>query len=479
MVEHIVSNKYHLLKEQRIGMTKMMHNKLEATIIKYNTSTDIDVQFEDGVIVENKTYQEFKHGSIRHPYIHTTNKVGIEMQKQRMHQSQQMNNGMVAEIIQYKNAHDVSIQFEDGTVAEHVSYRTFMSGGISHPNIQSTLINSLQEFAIRYYLSQLGFRKIEQGEWKSQGFGKQELDFYHDQKHIAIEYDGGLHRQADAIERDRRKDEKCKKLGIVLYRLRDPSLPILQDGSSINYILDKAKTIRSGIIDCKKELIEILEKHDIAHDNIDIDFCRDSDAIVSEYNSTYVNYYSNKRIGEKHYSNNAKQNVTIVAYRSAGDIDVQFEDGTVRTGVAYSHVVNGVLLHPKATTNEVAKQRIGITRIMNNGLQATIIAYRKSEDIDVQFEDGSVRYNVTYDHFKNGKIGHPSTLRGHGADTRLGEEKIMNCGVQAKVIAYRQAHDIDVQFSTGDIRHHVDYYSFKIGRLLPVNRCKLKGDNDD
>lgn len=34
----------------------------------------------------------------------------------------------------------------------------------------------------------------------------------------------------------------------------------------------------------------------------------------------------------------------------------------------------------------------------------TIIAYRSSDDIDVQFEDGSIRQAVRFDHFKNGKI---------------------------------------------------------------------------
>ena len=33
---------------------------------------------------------------------------------------------------------------------------------------------------------------------------------------------------------------------------------------------------------------------------------------------------------------------------------------------------------------------------MNNGLLATIIAYRNTQDIDVQFEDGTIIYNKMY-----------------------------------------------------------------------------------
>lgn len=456
-----------------------MYNKLTATIIEYRNANDIDVQFSDGVIVKNKTYICFQKGLIGHPHVRASNRAVAALKEARLGQSQKMNNGMIATIVQYNNAQDMTIQFEDATVVEHARYRDFKYGGIPHPHKQYTTTNSIQEFAIRYYLSQLGFRKVQQGEWKDRGFGRLELDFYHDEKQIAIEYDGGHHKQPDSIKRDTRKNAICQKLGVVLYRLRDPILPILEHSTSVNYILDKTKLVRLGLIDCKDELIEILDKHNIAHDTITINFYQDADLIMAEYRDTYINYYGNKRVGEKHYNASSQQYITIIAYRSAKDIDVQFEDGTIRTGVMYSHLIDGRLSHSNELISTVAQQRIGSSRIMNNGLRATIIAYRKSEDMDVQFDDGTIRHGVTYNHFKDGRIGHPATLRGHGADTRLGEEKIMNCGVRAKIIAYRQAHDIDVQFSTGEIRRNVGYYNFKIGKLLPVNRCKQKGDSDD
>ena len=45
--------------------------------------------------------------------------------------------------------------------------------------------------------------------------------------------------------------------------------------------------------------------------------------------------------------------------------------------------------------------RIGEESINYQGLKMTIINYRTYDDIDVQFEDGSIRGNVRYDHFKN------------------------------------------------------------------------------
>ena len=37
------------------------------TIIKYRSAKDIDIQFEDGTIVEHKSFSAFKRGFIYHP----------------------------------------------------------------------------------------------------------------------------------------------------------------------------------------------------------------------------------------------------------------------------------------------------------------------------------------------------------------------------------------------------------------------------
>ena len=45
---------------------------------------------------------------------------------------------------------------------------------------------------------------------------------------------------------------------------------------------------------------------------------------------------------------------------------------------------------------------------MNNGMIATIIAYRNSRDIDIEFEDGTICQNKNYRTFKNGSIRNPN-----------------------------------------------------------------------
>ena len=56
-------------KTDRLGETRMMNCGMKATIIRYGKYTDIDVRFEDGDVVEHKTYKAFKDDNIAHRLI--------------------------------------------------------------------------------------------------------------------------------------------------------------------------------------------------------------------------------------------------------------------------------------------------------------------------------------------------------------------------------------------------------------------------
>lgn len=64
---------------------------------------------------------------------------------------------------------------------------------------------------------------------------------------------------------------------------------------------------------------------------------------------------------------------------------------------------------------------------------------------------------------------------------RTGEERIMNCGQKAKIILYRNATDIDVEFESGYISEHKSYNNFLTGKItdksIPhVQNYGFKGD---
>ncbi len=68
--------------------------------------------------------------------------------------------------------------------------------------------------------------------------------------------------------------------------------------------------------------------------------------------------------------------------------------------------------------------------------------------------------------FKKNIVG-PEKRKKKLTTNRLGETRVMHCGISATVIAYRTSHDLDIQFENGPIRKHITYASFKSGHVLP------------
>ena len=165
---------------------------------------------------------------------------------------------------------------------------------------------------------------------------------------------------------------------------------------------------------------------------------------------------SESRIGETSIASNGMK-MTVVAYRGCYDIDVQFEDGAIKKGVKYSDFKRGIIRHPDAWEKLFLNKRIGETSVASNGMKMTITAYRRYNDIDVQFEDGAIREHINYKEFKNGSTQHPNDLN------RVGKTFIASNGMILTVIAYRNRKDVDVQFEDGFIKYGIDYERLKNG----------------
>lgn len=465
---HFVNGKIKPVKtvicdQSRVGEAKKMVNGHMATIVAYRSSDDIDVQFDNGVIREGIRYDHFQGG-----------KVGLEpmikCDTSRIGESNMMSNGLTATIIAYRKADDIDIQFEDGVIIKSTRYSHFQNGGIAHPEVKSNASTSIQEFAVTYYMRNFGFRKIERSELKDRGLGGFELDLYNEQLNVAIEVDGGWHAKDNPAEREARKNKVCEELGIKLYRLRDPSLE--QELSySTNFVLNKNKTVSIGLIDCKEELETILTDNGIEFDSEFINFERDRESILREYYEKHRDKYRQERLGQSNYSNPAKQNMTIIEYRAYTDLDVQFEDGSIRQHVRYQEFKSGSVDHPNETKEAIAASRLNEQRKMNNGLIATVIAYRNHRDIDVMFEDGTVRYNVGYAAFKNGGLLKEPRQQPTIGKHRIGEQRTMNCGLLATIIEYKNSCNIDVQFENGEVRRGATYECFQKGKIaLPKTK---------
>lgn len=128
------------------------------------------------------------------------------------------------------------------------------------------------------------------------------------------------------------------------------------------------------------------------------------------------------------------------------------------------------LLKKRESSGRRYKDYTGEVRIMSNGMQATIIAYRYDSDIDVEFEDGTIVTNKSYTSFRQGYIKHPDPDKcfwkqqndAHAAK-HIGEEKIMNNGMRAKIIDYKGRYDVDIEFEDGEIIRGICYSSWVKG----------------
>ena len=163
------------------------------------------------------------------------------------------------------------------------------------------------------------------------------------------------------------------------------------------------------------------------------------------------------RTGEKKMMNCGLE-ATIIRYGGSLDIDVQFEDGQVVYHRYYSSFQKGRIAPPI----DPRYSHVGEKRMMNCGLEATIIRYGSSRDIDVQFEDGQVVYHRDYFSFQKGSISPPIDPR---KTVHIGEKRMMKCGLEGTIIRYGGCNDIDVQFEDGQVVYKRTYDAFKKGTI--------------
>ena len=186
---------------------------------------------------------------------------------------------------------------------------------------------------------------------------------------------------------------------------------------------------------------------------------------------------ADSRIGETVVAKNG-QAMTIIAYRGAHDIDVRFEDGYVTCNKNYCAFKTGTIKNPNKPAAQLKPEiYIGETSIATNGQAMTIIAYRGTKDIDVQFEDGYIAYNKSYNTFKRGGIRNPNTPNVQlKTDIRIGETSVATNGQVMTIIAYRGNNDMDVQFEDGYVAYNKSYGCFKTGRIVnPRFSMRSKG----
>lgn len=173
------------------------------------------------------------------------------------------------------------------------------------------------------------------------------------------------------------------------------------------------------------------------------------------------------RVGDVSYTRVGNYKMTIVEYRDAKDIDVQFEDGSIVT-TRYNSFKIGRVRKPVNYVGQRFKNKYDI--------ECEIISVNGTK-CDIKFDDGTILKNITYSNIIKGTFKHPNIpVKRLNSDAVIhtergvGDKSISNHGESMEVITYRGFHDIDVKFEDGTIVEHRSYDWFKKGMIKNPNR---------
>ena len=192
---------------------------------------------------------------------------------------------------------------------------------------------------------------------------------------------------------------------------------------------------------------------------------------LAQRNRDAVLIYAELHTGETIFSNTYGMKMTLIAWRGCNDIDVQFEDGTIVTKQHYCSFQRANIKYP----DFLKKQRLGMTKTMKCGMNATVIEYKDSRHMVIKFEDGYIKHNVPFKDFDKGITTNPNL---YVNKQRVGTTKIQSQGFIAKIIEYKGSQNITVQFEDGQIKQTC-WDTFSKGKVAHPSIAYNKDLKDD
>ena len=344
------------------GETKLAKNGHMMTIKAYRHWNDVDIEFDDGVVIEHTYYNTFREGYVKHP---RKSKVGETFISRR---------GQKMTIIKDRgNNQDLDIQFEDGTIVRHKPYFSIKDGDVGNPSLPHANFKA----------------QLHIGETNTARNGlKMTIENYISSTNLSVRFENGI-----LVEHRAYKEFKLGKIGCP----------------------------------------------------------------------GYGKYQKDRHVGETRIASNG-QKMTLIKWINHKDITVQFEDGTIVEHVLNNSFRQGTVINPNYTrAHIIAESFVGQTNKAKNGLMMTIIAYRSNLDIDIQFEDGVIVKNKNMNHFRKGNIRHPN-INCQFKD-RTNEKQTSTDGINMTITDYAGSTDCTIQFETGFVTEHKDYNNFLNGKI--------------
>ncbi len=420
------------LHNERLGQTKLNLRLKKMTIVEYTNAHDIKVQFEDGTIVHTD-WAKFDKGVVQHPDDYHKRSEWLKRQIERTGQTNTAKNGLKMTIIDYHDSADVDIQFEDGAIVKHQRYRMFQEGKIKHPTIKPTAHQPNVARIGETHLSKTGRNMT--------------IIAYRHKNDIDVQFDDGY------ITHHKRYINF--KNGAVLH----PNDKQFRHEQQEKRFIGLTKTKNDGSI------MTIVGYRTTK----DIDILFDDGTLVqhcplNDFNRGFIrnpNATRNKHIGETNIAKNGLK-IEIIDYKDSQNITVKFEDGFIRT-TDYKSFTEGGIKHPDidVKTQRAKNQYLNKTFTAINGMKFTVVEYKSSKHVIVQFEDGT-QVKTTSGGIRSRHILNPNyTIQ----IKREGETNISSNGMIITLKRYATANDCDVLFEDGYLATNRTYGSFKKGHI--------------
>lgn len=441
-------NKY---DKPRIGEKRILKDGHTMEIIRYDSSQHIIVLI-DGVIEKKTDYACFQKA------------VYVDANSQRENMSESRLNSMKLKrigetkkqkytgekmtIIDYAGNSQVTVQFEDGTIVNDVRYQNFNKGLIMNPNRPNRSQVSLNEYTILYYLSDYGFIHANRGTLKEYGLGMMEIDIFHPELKIGIEYDGRMHKK----NMDLKKNRLCKENGINLYRIQEPNAPVLNVADC--YRLNDCTAFSDNLLETLNTIIDKINNSTLLQIKHVTKFNKNK---IQEKFYEYT-YDVNDIVGLTRNLENGDI-ITIVRYGGCNDVDFSLSNGKI---IKHKNLQSFKELKWARQKEYTKAYWEGQSQIVNGRL-CTIKNYTSCTDITVSFDDG-VTKKISKAQWDNGKISHPDDKL---SLIRIGERNLSLIGLEMEIVEYFDCFNLTIKFSDERFAHNVNYESFKTGHVTP------------
>ena len=405
----------------RVGETVVNKQGVTLELIRYADKRDIDVLVrENGHILKNRNYKAFHDGTMRDPALpNPPAKKWSKQRTERVGETRTNKSGKQCTIIGYKNYYEVTVQSEDGMIAQ-TTYQRFREGHVCN---DALVYLNKEDYVGKHNVNQEG---------KSMT-----IKAYRSCTDIDVEFEDGTvaksklanFKKGTIKHPDYRKE---RWIGKTMYNNQGRLMSIVAyDHGNIIVKFEDGVTKSSSLGYFK------------------------SGGIMHPADKTKLgNVYIHKATGMK---------MKVIAYRKHSDIDVEFEDGTVVTTTS-GPLIRGTVQYPK--------EHVGLTRQNKYGQKVTIIAYRGCTDIDVEFDDGEKAYHRYFFAFNSGDLVSSAKLaeirqRKLQEKAKGKEQMVMShYGLKMWVKEYHNCEDVDIEFETGYVNKHKQHKRFLKGRQI-------------